>query len=122
MQSITKTYLTDIVFRAISETINTRRVSQKNNLFYLDYPTPTEEEVADFIQSIPYFDKRLKNFLLGELDENTTIISQAWETAFIVKCKTWAKSDDWLHVDMMLFTRFYGAYAMIDTACLTLPY
>ena len=122
MQSITRTYLTDLLFRAVSETIHTRRTSQKNLLFYLDYPTATTEELLDFILSIPYFDERLKNFLLGNLKEETTIISQLWETAFIVKTKAWAASDEWLHVDVILSIGFYAEHTKQGVAFLTLPY
>ena len=122
MQSITTTYLTDIIFRSINATIPIRRESQKNHLFYLNYPAATEDEVVDFILSIPYFDERLKDFLMGNLNSETTIISQAWETAFIVKCTTWAASNDWLHVDNIISIGFYAAYFKRFKDCLTLPY
>ena len=122
MQSITKTYLTDIIFRAINETIEIRRASQKNNLYYLNYPFATNEELFDFIQSIPYFDEKLKQFLMGKLNDENTIISQSWETAFIVKCKTWAQNDYWLHVDVILSVGFYAEYIKKHNDCLTLPY
>jgi len=122
MQSITRTYLTDIIFRAINTTIHTRRASQKNHIFYLNYPNATEDEMVDFVLSIPYFDERLKDFLMGNLNSETTIISQAWETAFIVKCTTWAASNDWLHVDSILSIGFYAACFKRFKDCLTLPY
>jgi len=122
MQFITRTYLTDIIFRGINETIQPRRMSQKNHLFYLHYPTATKDELLDFIESIPYFDDRLKDFLMGNLPNDNTIISQAWETSFIVKTKLWATSNDWLHVDVILSIGFYTKYVKANKDLLTLPY
>ena len=122
MQSITKTYLTDIIFRTINQTIQVRRASQKNHLHYLNYPTARQEEILDFIQSTPYFDEQLKNFLMGKLNDTTIIISQNWETAFIVKCKSWAHSNDWLHKDTIFSIGFYPEYITRRKDSLTLPY
>ncbi len=122
MQSITKIYLTDIIFRAINQTIQLRRASQKNHLHYLNYPTARQEEILDFIQSMPYFDEQLKKFLMGKLTETTIIISQNWETAFIVKCKSWAHSNDWLHKDTIFSIGFYPEYIIRRKDSLTLPY
>ena len=122
MQSITKTYLTDIIFRAINETIQVRRASQKNHLHYLQYPTAREEEILDFIQSIPCFDERLKNFLMSSQEDTATIVSQSWETAFIVKCKSWAHHNDWLHKDPIFSIGFYPEYITKRKDFLTLPY
>ena len=122
MQSITKTYLTDIIFRAINQTIQTRRVTQKNHLYYLQYASATNDELYDFIQSIPYFDERLKSFLMGKLKETNIIISQAWETSFIVRTKTWAESDTWLHADPIFSIGFYPEYIIRQKDFLTLPY
>ncbi len=122
MQSITATYLTDIIFRAINETIMVRRASQKNHLHYLNYPTAREEEIVDFILSIPYFDEQLKKFLMDKQKETTTIISQTWETAFIVKCKSWANNNDWLHKDPICLIGFYPEYITKRKDFLRLPY
>ena len=122
MQSITKAYLADIIYRAINQTIQVRRASQKNHLHYLNYPTARQEEILDFIQSMPYFDEQLKFFLMGTLSETTIIISQNWETAFIVKCNLWAHSNDWLHKDTMFSIGFYPEYISRRKESLTLPY
>lgn len=122
MQSIIKTYLTDIIFRTINETIQTRRASQKNHLHYLRYTAATEEEIVDFIQSIPYFDDQLKSFLMNQQNEITIIISQTWETAFIIKCKSWAHSNDWLHKDPICLIGFYPEYITKRKDALRLPY
>ena len=122
MQSITATYLTDIIFRAINETILVRRASQKNHLHYLNYPTAREEEIVDFILSISYFDEQLKKFLMDKQNETTTIISQTWETTFIVKCKSWAYNNDWLHKDPICLIGFYPEYITKRKDSLRLPY
>ena len=121
MQSITIAYLTGIILRVVNETIQLRRAAQKNHLYYLHYPAVKEDELTDFIQSIPYFDERLKNFLLDKLCDKTIVISQAWENLFIVKSKAWAKSDTWLYTDPIISIGFYPEYNK-DKDFLTLPY
>src|SRR5215203_2684064 len=97
MNSITKDYLTEIIFKKIAGNINFHRQS-KRHLGSMEHASvPTDEEVLDFIISIPYFDDRLKDFLIGNLGETTIIISQSWENEFIIKAKLWADSMDWLH-------------------------
>ena len=96
MNSITKAYLTEIIFKKISETIDTYRESKKQQYDNEPYPGATDEEVLDFIISIPFFDDRLKDFLLGNLAEETIIVSQAWENEFIKKTVAWANSLEWL--------------------------
>ena len=97
MNSITKDYLTEIIFKKIGDNIDTHRQSKKH-LGDAELPSfPTDEEVLDFIISIPYFDDRLKDFLIGNLGETTIIISQSWENEFIIKTRLWAESIDWLH-------------------------
>ena len=122
MQLISRSYLTGIVFRAINNTIQERRASQQNQLFYLNYPTATEEEFWDFIQSIPYFDAELKNFLISKLADESIIVSQPWETSFIVKTKQWASTNEWLHVDVIVSLGFYAEYFMLSPDYLKLPY
>ena len=122
MQSITKNYLTDIIFRTINQTIQVRRASQRNHLYYLQYATATNDELLDFIQSIPCFDERLKSFLMGRSNESTIIISQTWEIAFMVKTKTWAQSNTWLHTDPIFAIGFYPEYITKGKDFLTLPY
>ena len=122
MQLITKSYLTSVIFRAIHETLDTRRASQKNILFYLNYPSSTNEEFMDFIQSCPFYDLGLKEYLLKNNNEQSIIISQHWETAFIVKSREWARSCGWLHVDVILSIGFYSALLNSHPNCLKLPY
>src|SRR4051794_39915580 len=99
MNSITKDYLAAIIFKKISATIDKHRESKKYQSDNEPYPGATDEEVLDFIVSIPYFHDRLKDFLLGNLVESTIIISQSWENEFIKKIQLWAESYEWLHGD-----------------------
>ena len=122
MQLITKSYLTSIIFRAVNTTLETRRASQKNILFYLDYPSATEEELLDFIQSCPFYDAGLQEYLSPNTNGESIIISQPWETTFIVKTKQWANSDQWLHVDVIFSIGFYAKYSNVNPDTLKLPY
>ncbi|MBC7688652.1 MAG: hypothetical protein H7211_10785 [Aquabacterium sp.] len=97
MNSITKDYLAEIIFKKISETIDQYREKKQHQFDNEPYPGATDEEVLDFILSIPYFDNKLKDFLLGNLAEETIIISQAWEIEFIKKTMLWRDSFEWLH-------------------------
>lgn len=97
MNSINKEYLTEIIFKKTSETIDQHRESKQHQFDNEPYPGATDEEVLDFIITIPYFDRKLKDFLLGNLAESTIIISQAWENEFIRNTLLWAESFEWLH-------------------------
>jgi len=122
MQLVTKFYLADIVVRAISPGIQLRRASQNNHLHYLQFSTPTNDELWAFIQSIPYFDQRLRDFLTGKQGESNIIISQTWETNFIIRVKQWADSNTWLHIDPIFSIGFYPQYITRGKDFLSLPY
>jgi len=122
MQSISKAYLADIIFRMINETIDIYRNSKKNRFYYEPYPTATDEEIIDFIHSIPYFDERLKDFLLGNIQEETIIISQTWEIEFIKKCKVWVQSFEWLHGNDHFLSHKHTDGLKEKNVFLTLPY
>ncbi|MEJ7626536.1 MAG: hypothetical protein WKF35_06725 [Ferruginibacter sp.] len=96
MKSITKDYLADIIFRIINKTISLHRSSQNNYLYHEHFPSATDAEVLDFIQSIPWFDLKLKNFIVGNLAEETIIISQSWELEFFKRVQAWSESNTWL--------------------------
>lgn len=122
MTAITKDYLTDIIFRSINKTIGIHRNSKKSNFYYEPFPTAMDEEILDFIQSIPYFDLRLKNFLVGNLSDETIIISQSWEIEFLKKTLSWAESFEWLHGnDYFLSDAHINSIKKIATY-LSLPY
>ena len=97
MNSITKDYLTGIIFKEISKNIDVYRQSKTNHFDHEPYPSATDEDILDFIISIPFFDDKLKDFLIGNLMETTIIISQSWENEFIKKTQTWANSSEWLY-------------------------
>lgn len=122
MNSITKDYLTGIVFKNASETIDKHRQSKQHPFDNKPYPGATDEELLDFIISIPYFDVRLKDFLLGNLAEDTIIISQAWENEFIKKTKLWAESFEWLQGNDHFLSEAVINGMQKEKAFLTLPY
>jgi hypothetical protein len=96
MQSITKEYLLDIINRKINSCIQQHRKQNPHSLNITMYPSATANEVQEFISSIPYFDKKLKNFLTTQ-NEEQTIISQNWELEFARKCEMWVRSYEWMY-------------------------
>ena len=122
MNSITKDYLTEIIFKRASETIDQYRESKQHQFDNEPYPGATDEEVLDFIITIPYFDHRLKDFLLGNLTEDTIIISQTWEIEFIKRTRIWADSVEWLQGNDYFLSGVQISGINNDKAFLTLPY
>jgi hypothetical protein len=96
MQSITKEYLLDIIYRRISTTIHLQRKQHPQSFNVAAYPMANRHEMEEFIFSIPYFDSTLKNFLSANSGQQT-IISQTWELEFIKKCELWMQSYEWLY-------------------------
>ena len=78
--------------------------------------------MLDFTHSIPYFDIRLKEFLVGSLDEETIIISQAWEIEFLKKAQSWAESYEWLHGNDYFLSEAHINSIKKSTTFLGLPY
>lgn len=122
MNSITKDHLTKIVFKKISENIDLYRESKRQQFDNEPYPGATDEEVLDFIITIPYFDIKLKDFLLGNLLEETIIVSQTWENEFIKNTKLWAESFEWLHGNEYFLSEAHITGINKNNAFLTLPY
>ncbi len=122
MQSITKNYLTDIIYRMISKSIELHRKSKNNDHYNAICKVAMDEEMIDFIVTIPYFDVDLKDFLLGNVKEETVIISQSWETEFIKKCTAWARSYEWLEGDEYYLSDAHISQLMRQAECLSLPY
>ena len=124
MKSIDKTYLVDILFTALNPTIQVRRAAQKKQFFYLqkDFVTANDDEMEDFIASIPYFDAQLKAFILGNSNKSITIISSGWEKEFVLRCKLWAQTDDWLYNQDRFGDGTYQQIMEDDIGRLTLPY
>lgn len=122
MNSVTKDYLAEIIFKKASENIDKYRESKQQQFDNEPYPGATDEEVLDFIITIPYFDVKLKDFLLGNLAEDTIIISQNWENEFIKNTKLWAESFDWLHGNDYFLSEAYTSGNNKDKHFLSLPY
>jgi hypothetical protein len=121
MISVTGEYLVNIIERHIGATLNRKRgageenVHAKNNL-------PSDEDIADFLLSIPYFDEGVKNFILGNGRETTMIVSQAWEISFILRTKKWAESESWLQNRLTSSHQFCKEEPGQVTDFLKLPY
>lgn len=122
MNSVTKDYLAEIIFKKASENIDQYRESKQQQFDNEPYPGATDEEVLDFIITIPYFDVNLKDFLLGNLAEVTIIVSQSWENEFIKNTKLWAESFEWLHGNDYFLSEAHTSGINIDKHFLTLPY
>ena len=122
MKAITKDYLVDIIYRVINKTIDVHRRSKKNRALYEQLPTATDEEILDFIHSIPYFDERLKNFLVGNLADKTIIVSQSWEIEFLKKTLSWAESFEWLQGNDYFLSDAHTSSIKMHTVFLSLPY
>ena len=122
MKSITKDYLAGIIFRLINKTIDTHRQSKRNYRQQEYGIVATDDEILEFIHSIPYFDVRLKDFIIGNIEERTIIISQNWENEFLIKCRAWSESFEWLHGDDRFLKDKHLDNIKRNAVFLTLPY
>ena len=118
MTSITSNYLINIIERCVNTTIYLRRNISVESVAS-ETIAVTDEEIVDFIISIPFFDTKLKDFIIGNLSDQT-IISQAWENEFIKKCISWATSKEWLQNDISFVKDIYNKQRV--GVFLTLPY
>jgi hypothetical protein len=119
MKGITREYLLYMINDCMKITIHYRR-KIADNYFAKEITTITEEELIDFIATIPYFTIELKDFLMGNLTVQTIIISQDWEKDFARKSIAWATNPTWTETDMsFLATNFKNV--VIGNA-LTMPY
>ncbi|GAB2830159.1 hypothetical protein [Ferruginibacter profundus] len=119
MKGITREYLLYVINDCIRITIHYRRKTA-DNYFAKEITAATEEELIDFIATIPYFTIELKDFLMGNLTVQTIIISQDWEKDFARKSIAWATNPQWTETDMsFLATNFKN---VIVGDALTMPY
>ncbi len=95
MKSITRIYLASIIYIVIHKNSLRDLDTSEEELFGNYYYASTDEKVLDFILSIPYFDEGLKDFIVGNLKEQSVIITTEWEDEFIDKCFLWAESTGW---------------------------
>lgn len=90
--------LRKIIFDEINPTIDIHRESDENYFWLEHNPDVTDREIEDFIQSIPYFDQELKNFLLDVLfEDKEMLVTEEWKEELIQKVSIWAKSCEWLN-------------------------
>ena len=107
MISVTGQYLIGIIERHVNKTILTRRRPPGETYMEVCNEPASNEEIADFILSIPFFHDGLKDFILG---------------AFIIRTKKWAESDDWLSQAFQPSPKFYTGFVQAGTDSLKLPY
>lgn len=119
MKGITKEYLLYLVNDYIKITINYKRNTTRN-YFAKENIEISEEEIMDFIVSIPYFTVELKDFMMGNLTVQTIIISDDWEKEFTRKAVAWATNPQWTEVDMSFLSDSYRNIKITDY--LSLPY
>jgi hypothetical protein len=122
MTAITNEYLGEIILRIMNKNIAAHRASKNNVDEQKNFPYATNVELLDFIQTIPYLDDSVKNFLVGNLKQKTIIISQAWETQFIKHCILWAESFEWLHGNIYFLSDAHISSIKKKAQCLSLPY
>jgi hypothetical protein len=100
-------------------TIHYRR-KMADNYFAKEITEVTDEELIDFIATIPYFTIELKDFLMGNLTVQTIIISQDWEKDFARKSIAWATNPTWTETDMSFLASSFKNVVIGNT--LTMPY
>lgn len=122
MKAITNEYLGEIILREVNKDIEVHRASKDNFLAHQNFPCATDAELLDFIQTIPYFDTGLKDFLVGNLTEVTIIVSQAWELEFLKRTRQWAESFEWLHGNDYFLSDAHINGLKKDKEYLKLPY
>ncbi len=122
MISVTGEYLISIIERHVNKTIQLRRTPPGEPCYAGNKEPASNEEIADFILSIPFFHDGLKDFILGNANEQTIIVSQPWEIAFIIRTKKWAECDEWLHQAFQPSPKFYTGPPQTGTDSLKLPY
>ena len=119
MKGITREYLLYVINDCVKITIHYRR-KIADNYFAKEIVEVTEEELIDFIASIPYFSIELKDFLMGNLTVHTIIISQGWEKDFTNKSIAWATNPKWTEADMSFLAENFKNVVIGDA--LTMPY
>jgi hypothetical protein len=118
MQSVTADYLVGIISRHVNGTICRRR-NLPQEYFMPKTINASDEEIVDFILSIPYFDERIKDFIFGNIPETAIIISQLWEIEFMKRCEQWANDKEWLSEENS--RKNFTPYTQ-SSAIFTLPY
>jgi hypothetical protein len=93
--------LREIIFKSINSTIGIYRESKRNYFWFEYYPLATDCEVNDFIDSNPFFDSNLKNYLTNSFySDKVTLITDKWYGEFWDKVYVWSESVEWLFYDV----------------------
>lgn len=101
MNIISKSSLRITIYNVINETIAVHRESKQNEIYNEDHPVITKTEMMDFIESNPYFDIMLKEFLRDKFIEDVDgmIVPEEWKEEFVNKVKIWVERFEWLDGD-----------------------
>lgn len=119
MKGITRAYLLYLIKDYIKLTIHHRR-NIPRNYFAEELVEITEEEIIDFIISIPYLTVELKDFLMENLSVQMIIVSKEWEKDFTRNAVAWATDGKWTAADMSFLCNSYKNIKITDL--LSLPY
>ncbi|MDD1434743.1 hypothetical protein MEO42_27480 [Dolichospermum sp. ST_sed6] len=99
MNIVSKSSLRITIYNIINEAIAVHRESEQNEIYNEYYPVITKTEVIDFIESNPYFDAMLKEFLKDKFveDVDAIVVSEEWKEEFVKKVYKWAGRWEWLY-------------------------
>ena len=100
---ITSHYLRALIKEELRSTIELYRQSKRTYYFDGDYYV-ADQELEDFIFSIPYFSYDLKEFIRYSWGSVFIGVTKEWYYQFLECIYLWSESDEWLYDDMM-FTR-----------------
>ena len=99
MVYVTSYYLITVIERELKSTIELYRQSKRTYYFDGDYFV-ADQEVNDFIFSIPYFTYDLKEFLYSRDSSIVIEETQDWLYKFLENIYLWSESAEWLYDDM----------------------
>ncbi|MBS1509779.1 MAG: hypothetical protein JST86_02965 [Bacteroidetes bacterium] len=120
MKAITYTYLVQLLYDIVSSTIEQRRIAHGKFFSQENYAWGTE--VEDFIFSIPYFDRQLKNFLVGNLPESIILMDKLWEASFITLAELWVEDEEWIYPGFTSKMQYLTDIFQSEKIQLSLPY
>lgn len=101
MNIVSKSSLRITIYNIINETITVQRESKQNEIYNDYHPAVTKIEIMDFIESNPYFDAMLKDFLKDKFieDIDAMMVSEEWKEAFVNRVYKWSERWEWLTQD-----------------------
>lgn len=117
LDEMTAKKLRDIIRGEINPNIKLHRQMKGFPFLEQQFHFPIEEEVDNFLYSIPYFEKSLSLYIINPtfLDGCSTclFIKDDWQQEFEENVRKWANSDEWLY-DEELMLRHLHLYEKED--------